>query len=89
MTKLEEVAIAIFDAQERLHNDNRKFENAYPWRQQECMVAARAAAEALKDPPEVVRDALCRACSTDCFAGCDCGGVWDVGLDAILNEVQP
>ena len=46
---------------------------------------ARAAIEAMRDPTEEMRTALCKACSTDCFAGCDVGSVWNVGIDEALK----
>lgn len=46
---------------------------------------AKAAIGAMRDPTEEMRTALCKACSTDCFAGCDVGGVWDAGIDEALK----
>ncbi len=85
MTKLEEVARHICQKQmERWDYSAVPDYVENNWRK--CLPDARAAVESLKEPNDSTRNALSRACSTDCFMGCNCGEVWDAGIDAILNE---
>ncbi len=94
MTKLKEVARAIFDAQEKLHSDNRKFENAAIWRKQECLVAASAAVEALREPSievlridvEFTRSGNDETNSIYELFPDELGVIWRKMIDAILNE---
>lgn len=47
--------------------------------------AARAAIEAMREPDDDVRDAICKACADYCFRGCDCGTAWNAGIDEALK----
>ena len=89
MTKLEEIALAIFN--ERFgHCVGEHWDNASPADKRSHMDMASAAVKAIRAPNEAMIDAgLDNILTTDRTVDCDARDVWQAMIDAILNESGP